>query len=88
MQRTTSKQQTSLTGEQVTEQKVEQINRDDPNAGLHVSVLINETMQPGPSGVQATHTIRMRDPNGNFKEVSVDTTKSDRVLTIQVGQRP
>ncbi|HZU41875.1 MAG TPA: hypothetical protein VE994_04325 [Terriglobales bacterium] len=87
VQRTTTKQRTGLTGEQVTEQKVEQINRDDPNSGLRLSVLINDTMQPGPSGVQATHTVRMRDPNGNFDVVSVDTAKSDRVPTIQIDKK-
>ena len=87
VQRTTSKRQTSLTGEQVSEQKVEQINRDDPNSGVRLSVLINDRMQPGPSGVQATHTIRTRDPNGNFDVVSVDTTKFDRVPTIQIDKK-
>ncbi len=88
VQRTTSNQRSSSTGEQVTEQKVEQINRDDPNAGLRVTVLVNDTMKPGPSGVQATHTIRMRDPNGSLQVVSVDTAKSDKVTTIQVEQKP
>ena len=87
VQRTTSKQRSSSTGEQVSEQEVEQTNRDDPNSGLRVSVLVNGTMQRGPSGVQAAHTIRMRDANGNFEVVSVDTTKSDRVPTIQVEQK-
>lgn len=87
VQRTTSKQRSSSTGQQVSEQKVEQINRDDPNAGLRVSVLINDTMQPGPAGVQATHTIRMRDANGNLEVISVDTTKSDRVPKIDIEHK-
>lgn len=87
VQRTTSKQRFSSTGAQVTEQKGEQINRDDPNAGLRVSLLVNDTTQPGPSGVQATRTIRMRDANGNFEVVSVDTTKSDQVPTIDIEHK-
>ncbi len=87
VQRTTSTQRSSSTGERVTEQKVEQINRDDPNAGLRVSVLINDRMQPGPTGVQATHTIRMRDANGKLEVVSVDTTKFDRVPTIDIEHK-
>ena len=41
-----------------------------------------------PSGFQATRTVRLRDLNGNFEVVEVDTTKFDKVLTIQVQQTP
>jgi len=51
-------------------------------------MLINDTVQPGPSGFQATRTVRFRDLNGNFGMVEVDTTKSDKVLTIQFQQTP
>ena len=50
--------------------------------------LINDTVQPGPSGFQATKTVRLRDLNGDLGVVEVDTMKSDKVLTIQLHQTP
>jgi hypothetical protein len=32
--------------------------------------------------------VRLRDLNGNFEVLEVDTTKSDKVLTIQFQQTP
>jgi hypothetical protein len=86
VERTTTIQRTSATGEQVTEHQVEQLNPGDPGSGLRVSILVDDTMRPGPSGAEATHTIRMRDANGSFGVVSVDTTKSDKVPVIQIEQ--
>lgn len=37
---------------------------------------------------RAKHTVQMRDANGSFGVVSVDTTKSDKLPTIQVQQTP
>ena len=70
------------------EQKIEQINPGDPDAGLRVTVLVDGKIVPGVSGEQSTVTIRARDSNGNFGIVSVDTTKADRIPTIQVQQTP
>jgi hypothetical protein len=88
VERATTAQRTSTTGEQITENKVERLNPGDPSAGLRISILVNDTVLPGPSGEQATRTIRMRDLNGKFGVVAVDTTKSDRVPTIQIQQTP
>jgi hypothetical protein len=89
VERKTSTESSSSTGERATEQKVEQINPGDPGSGLRVSVLIDGRMVPGPSGVQSTtFTIRARDSNGNLGVVEVDTTKSDKVFTIQVQPTP
>jgi hypothetical protein len=88
VERKTSTESSSSTGERATEQKVEQTNPGDPGSGLHVSVLVDGRMVPGPSGEQSTETIRARDSNGNFGIVSVETTKSDRIPTIQVQQTP
>jgi hypothetical protein len=88
VERARTAQRTSPTGEQITENKVERLNPGDPSAGLRISIVVNDTVLPGPSGEQATRTIRMRDGNGNFGVVSVDTTKSDRVPTIQIQQTP
>lgn len=78
----------SSTGERTSEQTVEQINPGDPASGLRVSVLVNGKMVAGPSGQESAVTIRARDSNNNFEVVSVDTTKSDRIPTIQVQQTP
>jgi len=86
VERTTTTQRTTDTGEQITEKKVEQTNPGEPSAGLRVSVLQNNKMVPGPSGEQSTATIRTRDANSSFAIVSVDTTNSDRVPTIQIQQ--
>jgi len=61
VERTTTAQRTSATGEQVSEQQVEQSDPGDPDSGLRVSILVNDTVRPGPAGAHATRTIRMRD---------------------------
>ncbi len=88
VERKTSTERSSSTGEQATEQKVEQINPGDPRSGLRVSVLVDGRTVPGPSGEQSTVTIRARDSSGKFGIVAVDTTKADRIPTIQVQQTP
>jgi hypothetical protein len=88
VERTTTTRRTNPTGEQTIESQVEQLSPGNPDSGLHVSLLINDTVLPGPSGAEATYNIQMRDPNGNIEVVSVDTTKSDRVPTYQVQQTP
>ena len=88
VERKTSNESSSSTGERATEQKVEQSNPGEPGLGLRVSVLVDGRMVPGPSGEQSIVTIRARDSNGNFGIVSVDTTKADRIPTIQVQQTP
>ena len=88
VERSTSIHRTSVTGEQITEKQVDQVNPGDPGSGLRVSVLVDGRMVPGPSGEQSTVTIRKRDSNGNFGILSVETTKSDRIPTIQVQQTP
>jgi hypothetical protein len=88
VERKTSTESSSSTRERATEQKVEQTNPGDPGSGLRVSVLVDGRTVPGPSGEQSTVTIRARDSNGKFGIVSVDTTKADRIPTIQVQQTP
>jgi hypothetical protein len=86
VERKTSTEGSSSTGERATEQKVEQINPGDPGSGLRVSVLVDGKIIPEPSGEQSTVIIRARDSNGNFGIVSVDTTKADRIPTVQIQQ--
>ncbi len=84
VERTTTTRRNSPTGEQTTETQVEQPNPGDPDSGPRVSVLINDSVRPGPAGEQATYTIQMRDTNGDVRVVSVDTTNSDRVPTFRL----
>jgi hypothetical protein len=86
VERKTSTEGSSSTGERATEQKVEQINPGDPGSGLRASVLVDGKIIPEPSGEQSTVIIRARDSNGNFGIVSVDTTKADRIPTVQIQQ--
>jgi hypothetical protein len=91
VERATTVQRTSSTGQQTTEQQVEQLNPGDPGSGLRVTTLTTDTVRPGPSGAQATRTIQARDANGSYGSlgvVSVDTTKSDNSHAIQVQIAP
>ncbi len=88
VERATTNQRRSATGDQNTSQEVEQVNLGNPESGLRVSILINDTLRPGPSGEQAERTVRLRDFNGSSGVFSVDTTKADTVTTIQVQQTP
>ena len=83
IERKTSTEKSSSSGERATEQTIEQTNPGDSGSGLRVSVLVNGRTVPGPSGERSTVTVRARDLNGNLGIVSVDTTKSDKVATIQ-----
>ena len=56
IERKTSTERSSPTGERATEQKVEQINPADPGSGLRVSVLVDGRTVLGPSGVHSNHS--------------------------------
>src|ERR1035441_8357163 len=88
VERATTAQRTSSTGQQTTERQVEQPNPGDTAAGLRVTTLTTDTVRPGPSGAQATRTIQLGDADGGFGVVSVDTTKSDNIHAIQVQIAP
>ena len=88
VERKTNTESSSSTGDRATEQKVEQINPGDPGSGLRVSVLVGGKIVPESSGEQSTVTIQALDSNGRFGVVSVDTTKSDRVPTLEIQQAP
>jgi len=88
IERTTTTQNTSSTGDQITETQVEQSKPGDPSAGLRITTLTTDTVRPSAPGAQATRTVQVRDANGGFGVVSVDTTKSDNVHAIQVQIAP
>jgi hypothetical protein len=89
--RATTVQSTSATGQQTTEQQVQQVNPGDPAAGLRVTTVTVDMVRPGASGAQATRTVQARDANGtydSFGVISVDTKKSDNIHAIQVQIAP
>jgi hypothetical protein len=88
VERSTTTQHTNSTGEQTTEEQVEQSKPGDPHSGLQVITLTTDTVRPSPSGAQATRTIQARDASGSLGVVSVDTTKSDNIHAIQVQIAP
>jgi hypothetical protein len=88
VERKTSTESSSSTGERATEQRIEQINPGDPGSGPRVSVLVDGKIVPELSGEQSTVAIRARDSNDNFGIVSVDTTKADRIPAVQIQQTP
>jgi hypothetical protein len=88
VERDITAQQTSATGQQTTQQQVEQANPGDPASGLQVTTVTIDTVRPGASGAQATRTIQARDANGSFPVISVDTTKSDNIHAVQVQIAP
>jgi hypothetical protein len=88
IERATTAERTGLSGQQVTEQQVEQANPGDPGSGLRVSVVTTDTVGSSPSGAQATRTVQARDANGSFDVISVDTTKSDNIHAILVQIAP
>ena len=88
VERSTTTQRTSSSGQQDTGRQVETPDPGDPSGGLRVTQLTTDSVRAGTSGAQATQTIQMRDANGSFEVVSVDTSKSDNVHTIQVQIAP
>jgi hypothetical protein len=88
VERTITAQRTSSTGQQITEQQVEQPGPGDPGSSLRVTILTTDTVRPGSSGTQATRTVQERDANGSLGVVFVDTTKSDNIHAIQVQIAP
>lgn len=88
IERATTTQRTSSTGEQVTEEHVERSKPGDPSAGLRITTLTTDTVRPSASGAQTTRTVQIRDANGDFGVVYVDTTKSDNIHAIQIQIAP
>ena len=71
-----------------TEQQIEQPNPDNANAGLQVNAKTKYTVRYAFSGTQQTKTVQIRDVNGNFNVVSIETETSNQVPTDQVQKAP
>jgi hypothetical protein len=83
VRRVTIVQRISPNGQQTTTEQVEQPNPGDPSASPQVTTSTTSVVIPGPSGAQATRTIRVRDGSGNLEVVSVDTTRTNNIRAVQ-----
>ena len=88
VERAITAQRTASSGQQVTEQQVEQPNPGDPGSGLRVTTVTVDTVRPGASGAQASRTVQARDLNGKLGVISFDNAKSDDIHAIQVQIAP
>lgn len=88
VERATTVQHTSSTGQQTTEQQVEQPNIGDPGSGLRVTTVTTDTVRPGPFGAQSMRSVQARDVNGRFGIISVDIANSTNSQAIQVQIAP
>jgi hypothetical protein len=88
VERATTAQSTRSTGQQTTARQVEKADPGDPGSGLRVSIVTTDTVRPSSTGAQATQTIQLRNSNGDFEVVSVDTKKSDNAHAVQVQIAP
>jgi len=57
IERATTVQRTSPTGQQTTEQTIEQPDFGDPSSSLKLVTVITDVVRPDPSGAQTTRTI-------------------------------
>jgi hypothetical protein len=80
--------QTKDSGGKTTEQQVEQPNPGGPNASLPVNTKAKYIVQYGFNGTQRTKTTQVRDINGNFNVISVETGKSDKTPAAQAQTAP
>jgi hypothetical protein len=85
--RVTTVQKTD-SGGTTTEQLGKQPNPDDPNGGLQVTTRTKYIVRCDASGTQQTKTIQVRDINGTFNVISVETRKSDSVPAEHVPIAP
>ena len=88
VERATTVQSANSAGEQVTEQKVDKASAGEPNSGLRLKMVMNDTVRQSPSGTQETRTTRKWDAMGDFRIVSVEMTTSDRIASGQLQAKP
>jgi hypothetical protein len=82
-QRETTVQKKDSGGE-VNEEQVEQPNLGNPSDSPKVTAKTKYVVRYAASGAQQAKTVQVRDGNGTFNVVSVETRKSDQVPPAQV----
>lgn len=88
VERSTTAQHKSSTGQQTTQHQVEQPDPGNPDVGLRVTMRTTNSQRPGASGSRGTQTIESLNPDGTLSTVSVDTTKTDNTGVVQVQIAP
>jgi hypothetical protein len=88
VQRATTTQSTTSTGQQTNTTQIAKPNPADPRAGLQVTIVTSGGVRAGPSGARSTQTLQQLDANGNLSVVSVDTTQSNNNHAVQVQIAP
>lgn len=88
VQRATSTETTDSTGQQTIVRQVEEPNPGELHDGLRVTSVSTANVRSGPSGVQGSQIVRVRNGSGEFEVCAVDTTKSDNIHAIQVQMTP
>jgi hypothetical protein len=68
--------QESTSGQATTEQLIEEPNPSKPNFGLQVTSKTSDVTYFGPSGTQQTKTFQVRDINGTFNVIAVQTRET------------
>jgi hypothetical protein len=71
-----------------TEQQVELPKPGDPIGGLQVAAKTKYIVQYGGSVAQQARATQVRDVNGNFNTIEVETQKSDRIPATQAQTAP
>ena len=71
-----TKIQKSDSGGEITQEQIEQPNLGNPSDGMKVTGRTKYVVQYAGPGTQQSKTVEIRDANGNFKVVSVETQKS------------
>ncbi len=72
----------------MTEQQVEQPNPSNPSDSPKIIAKTKYVVRYAASGTQQTKTVQVRDGNGTFNVVSVETRKSDQVPPAEVPKPP
>jgi len=85
VERATTVQHSSPTGQQTTKKQVEQPTPGEPGSALQVTTLTVDTVRHDSSSTKATQTIETLGANGSLGIVSVDTSNSDKVQAIQIA---
>ena len=85
--RVTKIQKKDSSGE-ITEEQIEQPNLGNPSDGMKVTGRTKYVVQYAGPGTQQTKTVQIRDANGNFKVVSVETQESTEAPPGQKSETP
>ena len=85
--RVTKIQKKDSSGE-ITEEQIEQPNLGNPSDGTKVTGRTKYVVQYAGPGTQQTKTVEIRDANGNFKVVSVETQKSTQASPELKSEAP